>query len=155
MGYKLRNIKVSPIIPLTIILVMTIINSLSSYFGYTNLSSNIWWMNNNGNYFLGNFSPTVIMMSMSIFILITNLVSEGNNRLNQIVKHLAKYTYGIFLIHPFIIPLFDRFTNLPVHRITHDLWLYLIVKIIIIYMISLILVFLLKLSKSGRIIGES
>lgn len=155
LGNKLRNIKISTLIPLSLIIIMTITNSVSNYYGNLLAGSDVWWMNSNGNYFFGNFSPTVAIIALSFYILLLNIITEVDSKFNKIIRNIGTYTYGIYLIHPFIIPLFDRFTDLPVHKVTHDLWLYFTVKILIIYFISYTLIYLIKISKYGRtIIGE-
>jgi surface polysaccharide O-acyltransferase-like enzyme len=59
-----------------------------------------------GLFFYDYFSPTVICMSVCIFLLFSNIFSQNDSRGNMIKKFFEKsshLTMGIYLIHPIVI----------------------------------------------------
>lgn len=67
------------------------------------------------SYLLYNyFSPPVIIMSISLFIILSNLKEINNpinSKINNIINKLSPTTFGIYVIHPIIIDIFTRLIN--------------------------------------------
>lgn len=158
LGSKLKDLKINKYYLLAGIAGTTLINAISNYYGTLSLGLGTiaWWMNHNGDYFWSNLSPTVAILSIAIFSLFSLKFFNFPAKINHAAKYLATYTYGVYLVHPFLIDLFDRLTGMPIHKVAHDIWIYFSLKIIGIYLLSLLAIHILKYFKFGRIIlGES
>jgi len=158
LGAKLTRVVYNKYLLLGLIVSTVLINAISSYYGYlaVGLGSTPWWMNHNGDYFWSNLSPTVAVLALSLFCLFRQIISSTTSKMNNLAAKVAVYTYGIYLAHPFIIDVFDRVTGLSIDKISHDLWIYFSLKIVGIYILSFILIYILKYFRFGRIIiGES
>lgn len=53
-----------------------------------------------------------VVYSLGVFILIKNISSKANNKIIGLFTSLSKYTFGIYLIHIFVINGFERITGL-------------------------------------------
>lgn len=104
-------------------------------------------------YFYDYLSVTVIPMSLVIFVVLMNL--PNYIRLKPVVKKLVSSlslaSFGIYLIHPFFLDVSNRFWHLEPTRYS-PIWLFLIGKTILIFLLSYATVLLLRKIKGLRMI---
>ncbi len=117
------------------------------------------FLSNGGNYFGEYLSLNIIGMSLSAFVLLLNidkLFPQLRNKLIvNIVIFISSAAFGIYLIHPIMIDLLDHYANLAIHLIHTNLWLYILEKISLVFILSLITVLvLLKTPILNKLFGE-
>lgn len=100
-------------------------------------------------YFFEHFSPTVVVMSLIIFVLLINLprwITWLNSPLSvRIVRHLSSLVFGIYLIHLIFLDIIDRYIDpLRFGHIDMVLWLAMVCKIILVFTLSYISVLVLR-----------
>lgn len=158
--YLMGSMNIKP--PSKTILIISIIicvgiNSASNYLGNLHhiLGQSPWWMKQMGNYFWDTLSPTTFILSTSLWLLFTSYL-KFPRVFNNFVGSIASASYGVYLIHPFVLWLVDHYFNLSIHLIKSSLWAYYIGKIALIFLISYIItLFIKKIRVISPIIGES
>lgn len=98
-------------------------------------------------YFFEYFSPTVIMMSLSIYLLIfhssyTTVI--GRYMPTRFVQNLSSASYGVYLIHPMLIDMLNKYTVFDLSRIPSPVWIYMLGKTLIVLGLSYIIVMILR-----------
>ena len=90
-----------------------------------------------------------ILHSIAVFIFVKDLKLnkkiEDNQKLCNIISTIANCSFGIYLIHIFVKYYFARIMNIPSSSIIHKT-----IGIIIVYLISLIIVYIMKKVKFVR-----
>lgn len=62
--------------------------------------------------FLSNTSVNVLFESIAVFVFAKkHLNTIGNGSIEKMVRYLAKYSFGVYLIHAFIVDLIKNFAN--------------------------------------------
>lgn len=143
-GYLLRNFHLNRTQSVVFViagLTLVVITALLNYVNRVLMmqKNTLFWSSNNAQYFSDYLSPNVILMSVAIFLLILNLESTKvlkNRTVINILKHLSFTALGVYLLHPFVIDLLDHYANMAIHLIENNLWLYIIKKIFLVYIIS-------------------
>ncbi|MBI5127693.1 acyltransferase family protein [Candidatus Roizmanbacteria bacterium] len=104
------------------------------------------WSKGFNQYFFGPFSPFIVLMTVSLFLIFvsTDFAGKLNRFSEKAVIHLSSVIFGIYLIHPIFIDLADKFAGLRIDKILSPLWFFLILKIIIVFFLSYFTVNLLK-----------
>lgn len=147
------------LILLGLIILSVGLGSYSHYLGNhaLTLTKSVWWINLlNGNFFQDHFSPTNILASVSFFLLIKTFnFRRVDNFVRNNLVWLSGASYGIYLVHPFIIDLLDHYGNMSVHLITHDLWAYYLWRIVLTFFFSWIFVEIVRILRLSRLLlGE-
>ncbi|MCR4324410.1 MAG: acyltransferase family protein [Candidatus Curtissbacteria bacterium] len=162
-GDYLRNTRLSirkAIFSISLILCLWLLTSFLNFWNRELLLQDIrfFWSEANGQYFGDYLSPNVILMSLLIFQLLINIdkfLAPLKEKAFFIIKHFSATAFGIYLIHPLIIDLLDHFANMAIHLITSNLWLYMIKKILYVFLISHFIVWILsRIPLVKRIFGE-
>lgn len=126
-----------------------------NYLGHLSVihSGQPWWFNLSvGNFFWDSFSPTNIVLTVSLFLRLNSLnLSRLPHILTNLVTRLAMSSYGIYLVHPFIIDLLDHYANLSVHLVTGNLWEFYLFKVALTFMLSWILVEAIRLLRLANL----
>ena len=139
-------------------LMMTFISAALTFINWKwFLEGQKWLWNNGGQYFGEYLSPNIILMSILGFIVfILPAYDFLKNKLSvKILKMISLASFGIYLIHPMIMDLLDHFANLAVHEVTSALWLYIVEKILLVFLISFLIAFVIaKLPGIKIIMGE-
>jgi surface polysaccharide O-acyltransferase-like enzyme len=91
--------------------------------------------------FHNNLSINVIMLSVAIFLIIINWKETNSNILNQFICQISKYSFGIYLIHPFVLYFLPNLgiTYLLIHPI-----LYVVLATTIVLSISFLISYLIN-----------
>lgn len=89
-------------------------------------------------YFDHYVSPNVIVMSLCAFILLLNTTVRSKNG-QQVMKNIARNSFGIYLIHSFLIDFIDKPLHLANDFVHIPLLLYLGSKFAVVFLISYIL----------------
>lgn len=101
-------------------------------------------------------SINVIVMTLIVFVLFINnefIKNLGKNKFAAgIIKYLASCIFGIYLIHMLTIFLLDKFTSLTVESIGSPMWLYVFIKTAAVFLISFIVVAVVKKLPFGKYI---
>lgn len=99
-------------------------------------------------YFYDHFSFNVIVMSLIAFLLLLHVPDfislVKNNIVAKIIKSLAAVSFGVYLIHPAIIDLIDRYTDINLADISGAIWFFLFLKILLVLLISYLATIILK-----------
>jgi len=105
-------------------------------------------------------SPFIIVMTLIAFV---SLITIGNrintqalsSRLVQFVRNASVSIFGIYLVQLYVIDILDYFFNLQPGHIVSPIWLYIVFKALIVFVISYIIVQLLsRLSFTKIIFGQ-
>lgn len=95
------------------------------------------------NEFWGYSAWYAMLQSIAVFIFVKDLKLnkkiENNQKLCNIISKIASCSFGIYLIHIFVKHYFARIMNIPSSSIIHKT-----IGIIIVYLISLIIVYIMK-----------
>ena len=101
------------------------------------------------NEFWGYSAWYAMLQSIAVFIFVKDLKLnkkiENNQKLCNIISKIASCSFGIYLIHIFVKYYFARIMNIPSSSIIHKT-----IGIIIVYLISLIIVYIMKKVKFVR-----
>jgi surface polysaccharide O-acyltransferase-like enzyme len=131
---------------------------LSTY--YANLGTisgnTVWWMFHGVSYFWGHFSLTDCLVTLMIYYFTAKLLSGGiNAALDEWMARVGSATYGVYLAHVMVMDAIDHYGSFGIAYITHDLWLYYILRILLIFFCSYLLVLLIRLVHLHKpILGE-
>lgn len=90
-------------------------------------------------YFFEYFSPTVVVMTLTIYLLTINnslVVSIGKYVPLNWIKHLSGASFGVYLIHPMIINILNNYAIFDLARITSPVMAYMILKVLVVVIVS-------------------
>lgn len=123
---------------------LTFVNTNSFNQGNTML-----WTPSGGNSFWEPFTLPVLLLSMLVFILIRNIEVIFPNifkfeKANILLAELSKASFGVYLIHPFVMDQIDHFFNLAVHLTSLPLWFYYLYRSGIVFVLSTIFIILIS-----------
>ncbi len=109
----------------------------------------IRWANGDfDGYYTSYFSPTVILMSVSIFLTIKGFehrFEKGfSQNQKQVVQYLSTTILGIFLIHPYVLDVMRGYTKLTPGNIYSPLWLVILGIVLLVFVVCLLLVMIGK-----------
>ena len=147
--------KISQIIAYLSILFLAVCGAYSLYIGnWSNIhGSSAWWIVPAGNYYWSHFAPNIVISVIAIWSMVNSLRFRiGNLSINRLVASLGSATYGIYLVHPFVLGFMERQLGFETHLVTGNLALYYIVKIFVALVLSYGLISVLKLTRVGSII---
>jgi surface polysaccharide O-acyltransferase-like enzyme len=101
-----------------------------------------------GHYFYDHFSPNVVISSIFVFIFLNNssgFVEKLNARVVKTLKTASGYIFGIYLVHPFLLAVMDNsFPVFNVHTMHSPIWLMLVLKTSLLFLLSYVMVALGK-----------
>lgn len=102
-------------------------------------------------------SFNVVIMALTAFTFLINIKLKmfKHNFIKKAIYDLARASFGIYLIHLFIVSIWDNWLRLTVDNTSLPLFAYLIVKFLGVFIISyLIIVFVKKVPILKKLIGE-
>ncbi|MEI6690151.1 MAG: acyltransferase family protein [bacterium] len=147
--------KINQVITYLSIIFLAVCGAYSLYIGnWSDIhGSSAWWIVPAGNYYWSHFAPNIVISVIVIWSTINYLRSYiGNSSINKLVANLGSATYGIYLVHPFILGFMERQLGFEVHLITGNLALYYSVKIFVALILSYGLVLALKRTRVGSVV---
>jgi len=154
--YRRSNLKVNPKSLSLVFIISWIFTSLAGWINLNLIQYKTPILFPAGSispYFDHYVSPNIMIMSFCLFIFImqANLGKIVNNRkLISLVKLLASASFGMYLIHPFIMD----FMYMKFFIVIESLPLLLILKIVTTYLFSFIItIILLKIPKLNAVLG--
>lgn len=161
LGSVLLDLKLSKIQKylLALFLITSILGAIISTY-YANLSTisgnPVWWMGQGVSYFWGHFSVTDCIVALGFYYFTMKILAHGVKPwFDKKVISMASATYGIYLSHVIVMDATLHFGNLGIQNITHDLWLYYLGLIFLIFTFSYLLVLLIRTLRLGSILlGE-
>jgi surface polysaccharide O-acyltransferase-like enzyme len=98
---------------------------------------------NVNQYFFEPLSPFMVFMTLSIFIIFSNLNFGrflNNIWVKKIIVNVSSSIFGIYLIHPLVIQLLESCLHWEIYNLVSPLWLFMLFKIILVFIISYIIV---------------
>jgi phage-related holin len=131
---------------------------ISTY--YANLGTisgdTVWWMFHGASYFWGHFSITDCLVTIAVYYFSIQLLRNGlSQKLDKAVASVGAATYGIYLSHVMVMDAIDHYGHFGIQYATHDLWLYYIIRILLIYSFSYAVVVVIRLVRLNRVLlGE-
>ncbi|MFZ2199174.1 MAG: acyltransferase family protein [Microgenomates group bacterium] len=131
---------------------------ISTY--YANLGTisgnTVWWMFHGASYFWGHFSLTDCLVTIAIYYFGTSIFKHGiKPKLDHWITNIGSTTYGIYLAHVMVMDAIDYYGHFGIDQISHDLWLYYILRIFLIFFVSYLLVILIRLLRLQKpLLGE-
>lgn len=153
-GYYLSKVQLKVKQWWFVALISFIITTLISYLTFisTNLfnrGNTFLWTPDGGNLLWEPFTLPVLLSSGIVFVLLNNIQvafpnifkSEKNN---SILILLSNVSFGVYLIHPFILDRLDNIFNLAVHLTKLPLWFYYFYRTGLVFAISSVIVILIS-----------
>lgn len=139
--------------------------SMVNFFNYLNMYwlqkgfLLFWYGNGGGLHFFDEFvSPAVIIMSLSLFTMIyvsRNAFESLPNFIKKIISYIGASTLGIYVLHSLVLNVLEVKYGMMIEYVSGDLWFFMISKIVIAFIISLILSLILrKIPLIKMIFGE-
>jgi len=109
----------------------------------------LFWTPTGGNLFWEPFTLPVLLLSGIVFVLLNNLqlvfpLVFRSTMINSLLVLLSELSFGVYLIHPFVMDRLDNIFNLAIHLTTLPLWFYYLYRTSLILLVSLLLIFLLS-----------
>lgn len=102
-------------------------------------------------------SVNVVLMSITAFLLLFNAKFQSlkNTVLEKVVYSIARASFGIYLVHLFVVNFWDNYLLWNVDNTTLPLWIYALLKWICVFVISyLISVIIRKIPRLRKVFGE-
>lgn len=106
-----------------------------------------------GSGFISYSSPTLIGMSIALFMLIISFEKAFTRiplNFKRLIAMFAGTVFGIYLTHPFIINVLNGTTRLKPGYVLSPIWVYVILISVLVTILSLVIVLLLKKSPIGK-----
>ena len=131
---------------------------ISTY--YANLGTisgnTVWWMFHGASYFWGHFSITDCLVTLAVYYFSIQILRKGiSQRWDSVAAKVGTATYGIYLSHVMVMDSVDHYLNLGIQYATHDLWLYYILRTLVIFFFSYLVVLIIRLLRLHKImLGE-
>jgi surface polysaccharide O-acyltransferase-like enzyme len=98
----------------------------------------------NNSYFYDHFSANVVFMSLTLFLILNNLphfLQISGTMFSRFIKTSSGYIFGIYLVHVlFMVLIDDHIHILNTKNIQSFIWEVMLLKIIIIFVVSYIVV---------------
>lgn len=117
----------------------------------------LFWSEKSGQYFYDNLSINVAIMSLLYFFLMIKVVKKHLKKfyLQKTITTLSKFSFGVYLVHVFVIDLINHYGNFDIHQLLSPLWFYISIKIVLAVVTSYLLVYLLaSIPFLKRTVGE-
>ena len=163
-GYYLSKVRLKVKQWWFIALISFVITVFISYLTFisTNLfikNNTLFWTPDGGNLLWEPFTLPVLLLSGMIFVLLNNIKIIFPNifkskRNNTFLILLSNISFGVYLIHPFVLDRLDNIFNLAVHLTEMPLWLYYFYRTSLISIVSsLIVVLISKLKIFNVLLG--
>lgn len=152
---NIKRVKLLIIISLSFFLLTLTVNYLHAAFYFqtnVNLFSANGCISNYPNYFL-SFNVMIMSIAMFLVLLKLNLKRLKHTFLEKVIVLIAGCSYGIFLTHLLILQLLDSKFHL-FDKIA-PVWLYILIKFMVVFLLSLVLTLIIKkIPVIRKIIGE-
>lgn len=114
-------------------------------------SHNFIWTDYTANY----LSIPVIMMAIGLFNLLISDQLQLNQKISDIIQWLAGLSFGIYLIHSYVVSIFTDFLGFDFNKLNINVYLYNLLNVTLVFLISLTLTWVIKkIPKMKMIIGE-
>jgi surface polysaccharide O-acyltransferase-like enzyme len=110
----------------------------------------------NGVFYFNTFlSPNIVVLSLSGFILLSNLKVKLHSFLKESVLLISKYSYAIYLVHPMVINIVDRKLGFSIELMEGSLLPFLTSRSMLVLIFSVIVGVIIYYSPLVRsIVGE-
>lgn len=142
-------------------LILTLFISYLTYIS-TNLfnqGSVLFWTPDGGNLFWEPFTLPVLLLSGMVFVLLNNIEVVFPNMFKSdktisILVLLSNISFGVYLVHPFILDRLDNVFNLAIHLTELPLWMYYFYRTGLVFTVtSLIVIFMSKFRILNAVLG--
>ena len=130
---------------------------ISGYINLALLNRGIatFWGIGGTDYFTHWLTPNVIIMSLTAFYWIIHCQFNLSGYLTRAVKSIARVSFGIYLVHPMVINLADKYLGLYLDYGHTRLWWYGSYKYVLVFLLSyLVTVIMIKLPLVKALMGE-
>ncbi len=133
---------------------------ITAYLNFQNMKL-VGWSNTSMNvtlarYFLENLSINIILMSCVAYIFFLNFFKsiKFKKSVSERITSISFFVFGVYLVHPIVIDVINRFTKLGVGVLGHFVLITILFKIVLTAALSFLIVIVIKkLPKSKYIIG--
>ena len=154
LGYYLAKLKISLKQWWFVFLVSLIIVGIVSVATYYNtLAFNqeltVFWTPAGGNFFWQPFTIFAILLASFVFILLNNIqvilpkLFQSKITCSWLI-FFSNLSFGIYLVHPFVIDRIDHFFNLAIHLTSLPLWFYYLYRTAVILVFSTVVVAIIQ-----------
>lgn len=141
--------------------VLTAIISIASYLNTLALvqGKTLFWSPSGGNLVWEPLTVPIFLLSTMVFVLLLNLhailpSTKVPKLVIQSIQSLAKASFGIYLIHPFIMEQIDHIFHLSIQFVSYPLWIYYLQRTTYVFTTSAVVVLLiLKIPYLKNIFG--
>jgi len=143
LGYFLSNLTIkNKYVPIMFILIGMSITIYGTY--YLTLKNNEY-----SEYFYGYLTPNVLLSSMGIFLLFKNFVIK-NKRIRKVILFFSKHSFGIYLVHVFILALLN---SVGINWKLTDTIISIPITAVICFLLSSLIIYLLRKVRYGTYIS--
>lgn len=114
-----------------------------------NSGNTLLWTPSGGNLFWEPFTLPVLLLSGMIFILLNNIevvfpTIFKSEKSKSFLVLLSNISFGVYLIHPFVLDRLDTIFNLAVHLTKMPLWFYYLYRTGLVFIVSSVIVILVS-----------
>ena len=143
LGYYLKNyVKNRNLISYSLIFIGLVITIFGSY--YMTKKNGVFY-----DYFYEYLCINALMVSIGIFMLF-NKIENINDKIKPLISKLNDCSFGIYLIHPFIL---DRFRSLGVFNYTINSIIDILLISLSCFILGFIVIYIIKKIKFGHLIA--
>lgn len=138
-GYYLAKVSVKPKVWWLLLCSSFVLVGLISMASYSNTlgliqGSRIFWTPSGGNLFWEPFTLPIVLLAGIIFILFNSIESVfprifKSQQAIKILSSLSTASFGIYLVHPFVMEQIDHYFHFSIQFISYPLWIYYLQKI--------------------------
>lgn len=125
-------------------------NMTNAGWSYTANRQNI----NYNKYFYDPLSLNVFIMSIIAFVSLLNLprfmIILYKPAIKKIIISIAQTSFGIYIIHPFIMDILGRYFGYSATRFTPE-WLSLIIRFVIVFIFSYLVILIIRKTPRGKL----
>ncbi|MFZ5376296.1 MAG: acyltransferase [Patescibacteria group bacterium] len=130
---------------LVIVSLISVLTFVSTNF--YNQGNKLFWTPAGGNMLWEPFTFPVLLLSTMVFILLNNIEKICPNifqskKLSWFLVLVSNLSFGIYLIHPFVLDRIDNIFSLSIHLTSMPLWFYYIYRTGLVFIISVLVVLL-------------
>ena len=150
LGYYLAKIAVKPKQWWLIFISTLTLAGIISAASYLNTKAfisgtTVFWTPSGGNFFWEPFTLPIILLSVSIFVLFNTVETVfptifKSQKFLAGLASLSAASFGIYLIHPFVMEQIDHYFHFSIQFISYPLWIYYLQRIIYTFTASAVIV---------------
>lgn len=140
---------------------LSLLSGVVYYFSLPSLNfshHSFWWTSSHAFYLWDAFSPTILISTFLLWIGLRSILtthSSAHKWLSALLLFISIHSYGIYLIHPIILDLLDRYGHMTIHLISGSLLIHYFKKVFLAFIYTLLVSFLFSRAKLLRpLIGQ-